>query len=171
MDVSLVIDMQQGALQGAPKFDMEGVVSRINALNEAVRSRQGQVIFVQHTEKGGGPFAEGSEGWALLPGLDTDPADQRMKKHLNDAFLGTELEATLQAHQPHRVLISGWATDFCVDAAVRGAAARGFAVTAVADCHTVSERPQLSPCQVIDYHHWLWPQVIGPHPVEIRPHD
>jgi nicotinamidase-related amidase len=64
-------------------------------------------------------------------------------------------------------MVTGWATDLCVDATVRSAAARGFHVVAVADCHTVSDRPHLSADKVITHHHWVWRNLLAPHPVRI----
>ena len=49
-----------------------------------------------------------------------------MRKTLNDAFLGTSLQSDLIEFGARRVLMTGWATDFCVDATVRSAAALGF---------------------------------------------
>jgi len=43
----------------------------------------------------------------------------------------------------------------------------GFKVVAVADCHTVSDRPHLSAERVIDHHHWIWANLLALHPVSI----
>ncbi len=48
MDVLLVVDMQEGLLQGKPKHDLSGVIERINRLAARVRERGGCVLFVQH---------------------------------------------------------------------------------------------------------------------------
>ena len=48
MDAMLVIDMQQGLLNDDPKYDLPGVVERINSVSTEVRRRSGQVIFIQH---------------------------------------------------------------------------------------------------------------------------
>ena len=45
MDVLLVVDMQEGLLQGKPKHDLSGVVERINRLAARVRERGGRVLF------------------------------------------------------------------------------------------------------------------------------
>jgi hypothetical protein len=43
----------------------------------------------------------------------------------------------------------------------------GFKVVAVADCHTVSDRPHLSADKVINHHHWVWANLLASHPVRI----
>lgn len=167
MDVLIVVDMQEGLLKGDPKRDLPGVVDRINRLADRVRRRAGAVVFVQHSGPAGDDFAPSTPGWRLLRSLHVEPTDHVVGKTLNDAFHETSLEADLAALGAERVLIAGWATDFCVDATVRSAVARGFEVVAVADGHTLSDRPHLSAERVIEHHHWVWANLIAPKPVTI----
>jgi len=160
MDALLVVDMQVGLLKGDPKHDLAGVVRRINQLSAMVRSRSGQVIFVQHCGSGGDGFEPDTPGWALLPELRRDDSDLAVHKSLNDPFAGTDLQARLQAIAPNRVLIAGWATDFCVDATVRSAVAHDYHVVAVADGHTLSDRPHLKATEIIRHHNWVWSELI-----------
>jgi len=169
MDALLVVDMQAGLLRGGPKHDLAGVVERINRLAQRVRQRRGSVVFVQHAGPVGDDFEPHTPGWSLLTTLETEPADRIVSKRLNDPFFQTSLQGDLAALRPERLLVTGWATDLCVDATVRSAAALGFKVVAVADCHTVSDRPHLSAAKVIDHHHWVWANLLAPHPVTIVP--
>ena len=169
MDALVVVDMQEGMREGAPKHDLEGVVERINALAVRVRDRGGIVCFVQHEGGEGDAFAPSMPGWKLLGSLARDPADLVVSKTLNDAFFGTALEAELRRREVSRVLVCGWATDLCVDSTIRSAVARGFEVIAVADAHTVSDRPELGAARVIAHHHWVWTNLLGAHPVKIAP--
>ena len=57
MDALLVIDMQCGMLEGAPKHDLEGVIERLNVLGARVRGAGGRVVFVQHDGPPGDAFA------------------------------------------------------------------------------------------------------------------
>ena len=167
MDALLVVDMQEGLLRGAPKHDLAGVVDRINRLADRVRQRRGSVVFVQHAGPVGDDFEPLTPGWHFLSALKTEPGDRIVGKTLNDPFFKTSLQADLTALRAERVLVTGWATDLCVDATVRSAAALGFNVVAVADCHTVSDRPHLSADQVITHHHWVWTNLLAPHPVKV----
>ena len=99
MDAIVVVDMQVGLLDGPPKYDLPGVLDRINRLTAG--------------------FEPKTPGWAFLPELDRQGTDVVVEKTLNDPFAGTDLKAVLEAIAPDRVLIAGWATDFCVDATVR----------------------------------------------------
>jgi nicotinamidase-related amidase len=73
-------------------------------------------------------------------------------KSLNDPFTGTTLQALLQESAPDRVLVTGWATDLCVDATVRATVAHDHHVIAVADGHTLSNRPHLDAASIIRHH-------------------
>ena len=169
VDVLLVIDMQTGLLRGEPKHDLTGVVERINRLAGRVRRRGGSVIFVQHAGPIGDEFEPSTPGWQLLGTIERAPGDRIVSKTLNDPFFRTSLQTQLAELRADRVLVTGWATDLCVDATVRSAAALGFSVVAVADCHTVSDRPHLSAEDVIRHHHWVWANLIAPCPVTIVP--
>ena len=167
MDVLLVVDMQEGLLRGDPKHDLAAVVARINGLAARVRRRGGCVVFIQHDGPAGDDFEPHSAGWPILGAIERSPEDRIVHKRLNDAFFGTALTDELARLGVDRLLIGGWATDFCVDATVRSAVARGFKVTVVADGHTVADRPHLGARGVIEHHHWIWSNLIAPHPVTI----
>ena len=162
MDALIVVDMQVGLLRGEPKHDLHGVVERINRLAASVRGRHGRVIFIQHCGAEGDDFEPETPGWALLPELQRDPADIVVRKALNDPFAGTDLAARLRAIAPDRLLIVGWATDFCVDATVRSAVSHLHHVVVVADAHTLNDRPHLDAASVIRHHHWVWSNLITP---------
>ena len=167
MDVLLVVDMQEGLLRGEPKHDVIAVVERINRLAQRVRRAGGSVFFVQHAGPVGDDFEPRTPGWRLLSTINTEQSDRIVSKTLNDPFFRTGLQSDLAKLRPDRLLVAGWATDLCVDATVRSAVALGFKVVAVADCHTVSDRPHLSAERVIDHHHWIWANLLAPHPVSI----
>jgi nicotinamidase-related amidase len=160
MDALLVVDMQVGLLKGDPKHDLAGVIERINRLSQWVRGRSGWVIFIQHCGPMGDDFEPGTPGWAFLPELHRDPADLVVQKTLNDPFAGTELSARLSDMAPDRVLVTGWATDLCVDATVRSAVSNHHNVVVVTDGHTLSDRPHLDAASVIGHHHWIWGDLI-----------
>jgi len=62
--------------------------------------------------------------------------------------------------QASRVILVGWATDFCVDGTVRGAVSRGFNVVVASDCHTLDDRPHMRARDVIAHHNWVWKNLI-----------
>ena len=159
-DVLLVIDMQVGLFAEGNKFDAEGLVARINGLSRKTRETGGRVIFVRHTQENG-PFEAGSPSWQVLPELDVDPLDRLIAKSTCDAFAGTGLATLIPPESKGRLIITGCATDFCVDSTVRSAAVRGYDVWAPEDGHTTSDRPHLTAEQVIRHHNYIWADFIG----------
>ena len=160
MDVLLVVHMQVGLLTGKPKHDLRGVLDRINQLAAKVRGEFGKVILIQHCSGRGDVFEPQSPGWEFLPELARKPEDIVVPTTLNDPFAGTDLRARLTEIQPDRVLVTGWATDFCVDSTVRSVVAHQYDVVAVADGHTLSDRPHLDAASVIHHHNWVWSNLI-----------
>ena len=167
MDALIVVDMQVGLLSDPPKHDLQGVIARINRLSALVRGRAGNVVWIQHRGAPGDDFEPGKPGWQLLPELDGQASDIVVEKTLNDAFAATDLQAILQRIAADRLLIAGWATDFCVDATVRSAVSRDHAVVVVADGHTLSDRPHLDAPTAIRHHNWIWSNLLSNRSVHV----
>jgi len=160
MDALIVIDMQVGLLEGPPKHDLAAVIGRINQLAATVRQRGGKVIWIQHSGPAGTLFEPGKPDWQFLPELRRLDTDIVVAKTLNDAFAGTDLQQRLQRLAARRLLIAGWATDFCVDATLRAAVSLGYDVVGVSDAQTLADRPHLDASSVIHHHTWVWANLI-----------
>jgi nicotinamidase-related amidase len=159
----LVIDMQAGLFTDeTPRYDAEGVVSRINAIARTIRINKGLVIFIQHDSPKGETFEPGSPGWQLLPTLKISPDDVILNKTSNDSFYKTRLKDLLDQERIKKVIITGCATDCCVDSTVRAALSHDLNVIVVADGHTTADRPHVDATTLINYHKWLWPTLVHP---------
>ena len=167
MDALLVVHMQVGLLNGKPKHDLRGVLDRINRLAAKVRAESGKVILIRHCGGRGDDFEPQAPGWEFLPELVRKPDDIVLPTTLNDPFAGTDLRARLIEIRPARVLVTGWATDFCVDSTVRSTVAHHFDVVAVADGHTLSDRPHLDAASVIRHHNWVWSNLITQRSIKV----
>jgi nicotinamidase-related amidase len=160
VDAIIVVDMQVGLLNGPPKYDLPGVIQRINLLTAMVRKQSGKVIWIRHCGRPGDGFERHMKGWSFLPELSLHRDDVVIEKTLNDPFVRTALQETLERIAPDRILIAGWATDSCVDSTVRSAISNDYHVVIVSDGHTVSDRPHLDAATVIRHHHWVWSDLI-----------
>jgi nicotinamidase-related amidase len=159
----LVVDMQVGLFEGhLPRWDADGVIQRINAVAKAVRAVGGIVIFVQHDDPQGGILEPGTDGWKILPALERTDRDPVVRKQACDSFYETELPDILEHHNAQELIVTGCATDFCVDTTVRAAASRDYQVVVVADGHTTGDRPHLDAVSIIDHHNWMWENLILP---------
>jgi len=157
----IVIDMQQG-LFDASRHDAAGTVSRINRLAERVREAGGLVVWVQHCGQEGGGFHPDEPGWRLLPELRPQGTDQFVRKTSCDAFLDTDLADKLGKANIGRLIVTGCATDFCVDTTIRSALARRFLTIVPTDGHTTADRPYLSARKVMEHHHAIWADFLSP---------
>jgi nicotinamidase-related amidase len=159
----IVIDMQVGSFgTGSKRYDVPGLVARLNALARRVRAHGGTVIFVQHDGPEGDPHHPSQPGWAILPELEKLPADIVVRKTACDSFLGTDLDRVLAARGLRNVVITGCATDYCVDTTVRAALARGYRTIVPTDGHTTADRPHLSAAKIIEHHNAIWCDFIAP---------
>ena len=158
----LVIDVQAGLFCADPApFEAEAVVARINAVIARARHAGAPVIFIQHDgEPGGEDVAPFTEGWKLHPKLEVRVGDLVLRKVTCDAFYGTPLEEELRSRAITTLVLTGYATDFCVDATLRSAASKGFGVIVVADAHTTSDNPVLKAKLVRRHHNWAWANAI-----------
>lgn len=166
-DALIVIDMQQGSFTASsPRHDAAGLVQRLNRLAARVRAAGGTVVFVQHDGPAGDPHHPDAPGWHLLADLVVHDGDVAVRKTACDAFLGTTLEAVLAERGigsgAGRLIVTGCATDYCVDTTVRSALARGIPTVAPADGHTTADRPHLPAARIIEHHNAVWADFIAP---------
>jgi nicotinamidase-related amidase len=134
----------------------------LNDLALRVRRAGGLVVFVQHKGPDGDPHHPSKPGFQLLPGLRVEDSDRRVLKTACDSFLGTELEAELKAASIRDLIITGCATDYCVDTTVRSALAKGYRTTVPSDGHTTADRPHLSAAKIIEHHNAIWADFLSP---------
>ncbi|RNF83704.1 cysteine hydrolase family protein [Montanilutibacter psychrotolerans] len=166
----VVIDVQRGLFDTRPPpFEADAVVARINGLADRARAAGAPVVFVQH-ERDGSPLAFGSNGWSLESSLRQSPRDYVVRKTTPDAFLRTGLADLLQALAVDRLVLCGYASEFCVDTTARRAAALGFPVTLAADAHTTHDKPHLDAARIRAHHNATLPD-ISSFGVEIRAVD
>lgn len=153
----LVIDMQKGSFtEQTPRHDTNGVVERINQLSAKLRSTNDPVIFIQHNGEAYGQFIKHTREWELLDDLQVDSKDLVVDKYANDSFYNTELQTVLDNMEINTLLISGCATDFCVESTVQSALTKDFSIIIISDAHTTGNRPGLTAEQVIAHYNWVW---------------
>jgi len=157
----LVVDMQKGLFtRDTPRHDAEGVIRRINRLIASVRKGGGRIIYIRHDGPQGDPLAPGTPGWEFVDELDFHPDEILIRKKACDAFAHTPLLDTIKESGDTRIIITGCATDFCVDTTVRSAAGKDIEVWVAGDAHTTADRPHLNAKDIITHHNWSWKNLI-----------
>lgn len=161
MKALLIIDMQRGSFKPeTPRHDANGVVNRINLLSDYFRLNRNPVIFIQHDGSKLNEYMPGTSEWRILSSLNQKPEDKIVSKTANDSFYNSELDAILKEKNIKELVITGCATDFCVDATIRSALSRDYKVTIIEDCHTTANRPHITAEKVIEHHNWIWANMI-----------
>ena len=140
-------------------FDTAGVIERINHACACVRAQGGSVMFVQHAND---EAIAGSRAWHVIDALQKFPDDLTVGKRACDPFAATDLAVKLRKDDGATVFVCGFATEFCVDSAVRALSSRAMNVVALADAHTTSDRPHASAQTIIAHHNWIWANMALP---------
>lgn len=155
----IVIDVQRALFETSPPpFEAADVLARINALADRARAAGAPVIYVQH-ESPGTLMAHGEPGWELDTRLTPADDDIRVRKTTPDSFLRTGLGQALADAGVTRLVVCGYATEFCVDTTVRRAAGLGMPVTLAADAHTTHDKPHASGARIRAHHNATLPAI------------
>lgn len=153
----LVIDMQNGSFDPEfPCYDGAGVLERINAISELWRKKGLPVIYVQHNGSVQNEYIPMTYEWELLPDLTIAESDMILEKTANDSFYNTDLELKLKDLQINKLIITGSATEFCVDSSVQSALTKNFDIVVVGDAHTTADKPHLNAARIIEHYNWVW---------------
>lgn len=164
----LVVDMQQGLFSSEQsRYRSASVVANINMLIDFCHQESIPVVFIQHDGPIDDVLEPQTDGWQLLPQLHRQPNDHLIRKSACDAFYRTGLQPLLHSLGVSRLMISGCATDFCVDTTLRAAASLDYQIIAVQDAHTTADRPHMSASQIIEHHNFMWQNLLIPDPVQL----
>jgi nicotinamidase-related amidase len=153
-DALLIIDVQTNTFS-PPAWRIDEVAARLDAKAPEARERGVPVIFIQHGEAAGS-WQTGSPGWRFDPRLAPRPGDIVVAKSFCDGFRDTELQATLDRLGIDRLIVGGYASEFCVDTTVRAAASREIETVVLADCHTTHDRKHLAAETIVRHHTVVW---------------
>jgi nicotinamidase-related amidase len=138
----VLIDIQQGFDDPArgPRNNphAEGNAAR---LLDAWRARGGPIVHIQHHSiEPGSSLRPGQPGVEFKPEVAPLPGEPVISKHVNSAFIGTNLEAILRERSIDTVVIAGLTTNHCVETTTRMAGNLGFRAILVEDAAATFDR-------------------------------
>ena len=139
----ILIDIQQGF--DAPGYWGErnnpGAEAKAAELLAAWRRTGRPLIHVQHRSLNPkSPLAPGQPGCEHKPEVRPLPGEAVIGKHMNSAFIGTDLEAQLRGQGIDTLVIAGLTTQHCVSTTVRMAGNLGFDTFVAADACAAQSR-------------------------------
>ncbi|AZK95670.1 MULTISPECIES: isochorismatase family protein [Streptomyces] len=136
----LVIDLQNTLVSIAHRPDP--VLTAVAGLRARALAAGVPVVTVQHRGDGLEP---GTDGWRVAPGIAPGEDEPVVHKTSADSFLGTDLDTVLRGLGVTEVVVTGFATEICVDTTARQALSHGYDLLLVEDGHLTSVRPEQSP--------------------------
>ena len=154
----LVVDMEEDFVRGpmavAGATELAG---RLRPFVDAARDAGLLIVFVTQAlpQDDLGSFArfdvvregralrEGSPGVRVIPELGARPSDLFVTKRGFGAFLGTNLDELLRAHEVARVLVCGISAHVCCDTTVREAFQLGYDPVYLVDGVSLGDLPDL----------------------------
>ena len=105
------------------------------------RERGAPVVHVRHASPGAdGLFVPGRPAFDFKEEALPIEGEPVITKHVNSAFIGTDLEARLRNHGVEAVVFAGLTTDHCCSTTVRMAGNLGFQTWVLADAMATFDR-------------------------------
>ena len=140
----IVIDVQKGfdeiELAGHARNNPDAL-ARIAELIAAFRDANGMVIHIRHASREqDSPFRPDRPGYAVKEEARERAGEPIVVKHVNSAFIGTDLEARLRAAAVTALVIVGATTNHCVETTARMASNLGFEIKLVRDAAWTFDR-------------------------------
>lgn len=127
----VVVDMQQGVLEGAHERD--DVIRAVTDLVDRARGAGVPVVWVQHHDA---ELVRGTPPWQWVEGLGPAEGEPWVEKSFGDAFADTALEQTLGDLGVDDVVLVGAASEQCIRCTMHSAVLRGYDVALVKGGHT-----------------------------------
>ena len=138
----IVIDVQQAFDDPVwgPRNNPEAE-DRIAEAIAAWRERGAPIVHVRHASSDSdGLFAPGSASFEFKPEARPRDDEPIITKHVNSAFIGTDLEARLREQGVETVVLAGLITDHCVSTTARMSGNLGFETWVLEDATATFDR-------------------------------
>ena len=110
----IIIDVQNILVETG--FETKKLLEKITYLQDQARSKNIEIIYVQHIEN---PEAQTSEDWQLSALLNRKPDEKVFQKRYNSMFKETGLKEYLDQQGIEQLVLCGMQTEYCVDTSVK----------------------------------------------------
>lgn len=141
--VLVIIDVQEGWRGYLPgKWNNEDAVLKMQMLIAQWRKKDWRIIHVRHDSVNPRSFLRHDKvGFEFQKEVSPSEGETVITKHVNSAFIGTNLEEILRVNNADPVVICGFVTDHCVSTTARMSGNLGFRTIVVEDaCGTYAKK-------------------------------
>lgn len=152
----MIIDVQMAMFAGDQPHAGAAVLAKIADLLSRARAAAVPVFYVQHDGGPGDECDANGPGFPFHPAIAPRPGEKVTVKRRNSGFYRTDLDATLKAAGIDALVICGLQTEYCVDATVRSAFEREYAVTVAAGAHSTFDSKLLTAATIIAHTESIW---------------
>lgn len=143
----LLIDVQKGVNVldhwGGPtgRRNNPGAEAEMARLLAAWRESGLPVIYTQHdSREAASPLKLSLPTGAMIEGFEPAAGEIVIRKDVNSAFIGTDIELRMRQHGITRLVIVGFFTNFCVETSTRMAGNMGYDTYLVPDACATTNR-------------------------------
>ena len=160
----VVVDVQNIMFEtpGFTPYQGQRVLEVIKGLISCARETKTPVVYIQHTtDAPGSEFEKDSRNWLVHPDVAPRADDPVCLKYSYDAFLDTDLHATLKKLCASRLILCGLQTEVCIDTTVRSALFHGYESVIASDGHTTYDKDVASAKTIVDLHNDVWQGRFG----------
>jgi len=155
----VVVDVQNDFVESQTSASAAQILPRLKQMLTAARKVGVKIVYTQafvsdltssdvwqsglSKRSHGADFCrEGSRGSEIHSEVTPVAGDIVIQKYRYSAFIGTNLEVILRAHEVESLIFTGLATNVCVESSVRDAYQRDYWTVTVSDC-TAASAPEL----------------------------
>ena len=138
----VMIDLQNTYREGVMKLDgVEQAIVEAQKLLHRAREAGIPVFHIQHDAGAGSPYDVGARIGAISDEVAPRDGETTIVKNYPNAFIGTDLQAKLEATGVKDVILAGFMTHMCINSTARGAFNLGFRPTIVASTTATRDLP------------------------------
>lgn len=130
----ILIDCQNTYREGTMQLEgVEEALKQAQLLLHKARELSVPVIHIQHDGGVGSPYDITARIGAISDEVAPVAGETVITKHYPNAFIHTELDATLKALGVNSLVLAGFMTHMCINSTAHGAFNLGYAATVVAN--------------------------------------
>lgn len=138
----ILVDAQNTYREGVMALDgVEAALRHCAELLERARRANVPVIHIQHDSGPGSPYDIRAHIGAIADEVAPRAGEAVVVKAFPNSFVGTDLDARLQAAGRRRLVVAGFMTHMCINSTARGAFNLGYEVTVAADTTATRSLP------------------------------